>query len=66
MTNQILHIRNELEESQKQTHKYVENEKKLKLEIEHWKTQHADMQRTERTVRKDLDEVKRGVRTINV
>jgi hypothetical protein len=62
LNNQILHIKNDLEDSQKNTQNYTENEKKFKQEIEHWKGQYNDMQRCERTIRIDLDEVKRAVR----
>ena len=60
LTNQTLHIRNELDETNKKIQSQVESKKKLRQEIEHWKSQFNDMHRTERTVRMDLDECKRA------
>ena len=58
---QILKIKNELEESHRQSVKHVQNEKHLKDELEHAKTQYLDMQRAERTVRIDLEQSRRTV-----
>ncbi len=61
LNNQVLQIRNELEESQKEFSKLTLNEKTLKEELDRSKTQYLDMQRAERTVRIDLEMVKRNV-----
>ena len=61
MTNQILHIKNDLEDSNRQTAKSEQREKTLKEEIEHIKSQYLDVQRAERTVRIDLEQIKRTV-----
>ena len=65
LTNQVLQIRNELEESQKEFSKLTLNEKTLKEELDRSKTQYLDMQRAERTVRIDLEMVKRNVIVFN-
>lgn len=59
LTNQILHIKNDLEDSNRQTAKSEQREKTLKEEIEHIKSQYLDVQRAERTVRIDLEQIKR-------
>lgn len=61
MTNQILQVKNELEESQRQSIKQVQSEKRLKEELEIAKSQYLDMQRAERTVRIDLENSRRIV-----
>lgn len=61
LTNQVLQIKNELEESQKQSQKQSMAEKKLIDELEHAKTQYLDMQSAERIVRIDLEQMKRSV-----
>lgn len=61
LTNQVLQIKQELEESQRKSQEHVKNEKSLKDELESTKTQFVDMQRTERQVRIDLEQVKRKV-----
>lgn len=64
MTNQILQIKNDLEESQRQSQNYSQTEKSLKEELEHSKAQFLDMQRAERTVRIDLEQIKRNVNLV--
>ena len=61
LNNQVIHIKNELEESQKQITRNVQNEKSLKDELDHAKSQYMDMQRAERTVRIDLEQLRRSV-----
>jgi nucleoid-associated protein YejK len=61
LTNQILQVKNELEESQRQSIKQVQAEKRLKEELEIAKSQYLDMQRAERTVRIDLEQSRRTV-----
>ena len=62
MNNQILQIKTDLEETNKQNEKLVQAEKKLKDELEHGKTLYTDIQRAERTVRIDLEQTRRAVR----
>ena len=64
MNNQVLQIKSELEESQRQSEKHAQLEKQLRDEIEHVKSQYTDMQRAERTVRIDLESAKRTVSSI--
>lgn len=64
LTNQVLSIKNELEESIKQSHKQSQVEKKLKEELDHAKTRFQDMQSAECTVRVDLEKLKRSVMTL--
>ncbi len=54
-------MKNELEESQRQSIKQVQAEKRLKEELEIAKSQYLDMQRAERTVRIDLEQSRRTV-----
>ncbi len=61
LNNQILHIKNDLEDSSKQSAKFALTEKQLKEEIEHTKNQYLDVQRAERTVRIDLEQMRRTV-----
>lgn len=58
-------IKNELEESQKQSQKQSTSEKKLKEELDHVKNQFLDMQSAERIVRIDLEQMKRAVSLID-
>ncbi len=57
----MLHIKIELEESQKKINKNHQQEKALKEELESLKIQYMDMQRVERTVRMDLEKSKQTV-----
>lgn len=61
LTNQVTALKNELDETQKQSEKQSKGEKKLRDELEHAKMQFLDMQSAERIVRIDLEQVKRSV-----
>ena len=57
----MLQVKNELNDSQKSSQRYMESEKQLKEELAHVKNQYLDMQRAERLVRIDLEQLKRAV-----
>lgn len=61
LNNQVLHIKNELEESQKQIARNQQSERSLREDLEHARIQYMDMQRSERTVRIDLEQLRRTV-----
>lgn len=61
LNNQVLQIKGELEDSQKQVFRNIQNEKALKDELEHVKIQYQDTQRAERAVKIELEQSKRLV-----
>ncbi len=66
LNNQVLQIKNELEESQKKVTRTQQLEKILKDELESLRIQHMDVQRAERTVRMDLEKSRQTVSLIPI
>lgn len=66
LNNQVMHIKNELEDSQKQIARNQQNEKSLRDELEHAKIQFMDMQRAERVARIDLGQIRATVRRLKL
>jgi hypothetical protein len=61
LTKQLLDAKTELDESKRVIQKHAQLERQARDELEHSKNQYIDMQRCERTVRIDLEQVKRTV-----